>query len=83
MDDRDSGATSPERRSVALREDSDRLLIGGATLGTFAVVTGALFGATCPMCIVVAPLMLAGGAVQRWRCARAEREQEDEGGSDP
>lgn len=60
-------------RAEELREDSNKLLAGGAALGTFAAVSSALLGATCPMCIVVAPLMLGAGAVQRWRCVRAER----------
>jgi hypothetical protein len=70
-------------KATELREDSNRLLVGGATLGTFAAVTGAIFGATCPMCIVVAPLMLGAGAVQRWRCARAEAAAGDPAADDP
>jgi hypothetical protein len=58
---------------ATLKEDGNRLLVGGATLGTFAVVTSALFAATCPMCVVVAPAMLGAGAVQRWRASRKER----------
>ena len=67
----------PEDHARELREDSHRLLVGGATLGTFAVVTSALVGATCPMCVVVAPVMLGAGAVQRWRAIRKERACEE------
>ena len=69
----DERERKPEDEARELREDSHRLLVGGATLGTFAVVTSALVGATCPMCVVVAPVMLGAGAVQRWRAVRKER----------
>lgn len=69
----DERERKPEQEARELREDSHRLLAGGATLGTFAVVTSALVGATCPMCVVVAPVMLGAGAVQRWRAVRKER----------
>lgn len=72
------------REIEALREDAKNLLVGGATLGTFAAVTGAIFGATCPMCIVVAPVMLAAGGYKRWRLSCAERARQVEAeGSEP
>ena len=81
MSDREKREPS---RAEELREDAHKLLAGGAALGTFAAVSGALLGATCPMCIVVAPLMLGAGAVQRWRCAQAERaEAQDADGAQP
>lgn len=82
MDDEDQGrggssqappASAADAEVQTLKDDAHRLLVGGATLGTFAVVTSALVGATCPMCVVVAPVMLGAGAVQRWRAARKER----------
>lgn len=68
-----------------LREDAKNLLVGGATLGAFSIVTTALVGSTCPMCIVVAPVMLGAGAYKRWRLARVERErrERDEAGEEP
>jgi len=60
-----------------LKEDAHTLLVGGATLGAFSAITGALVGATCPMCLVVAPVMLGAGAYKRWQLARAEREDAD------
>lgn len=71
-------------KTRALREDSKNLLASGLTLGAFSVVTTALLGTTCPMCIVVAPVMLGAGAFQRWRLAcrvrdRARAADEPEG----
>lgn len=71
----DSKRADHDAAVAVLRNDSHHLLVGGATLGTFAAVTGALFGATCPMCIVVAPVMLGAGAYKRWRLVCAERDR--------
>lgn len=60
-----------------LKKDAHTLLVGGATLGAFSAITGALLGATCPMCIVVAPVMLGAGAFKRWQLAQLERREGD------
>jgi hypothetical protein len=63
-----------DRETRELREDAKNLLVGGATLGTFSLVTTLLVGSTCPMCIVVAPVMLGAGAYKRWKLSCRERE---------
>lgn len=77
MDDdattRATPAPASPTKLQGLRDDAKNLLVGGATLGTFSVVTTALLGATCPMCIVVAPVMLGAGAIQHWRASRLAR----------
>lgn len=64
------------------REDAKNLLVGGATLGTFSLVTAVLVGGTCPMCIVVAPVMLGAGAYKRWKLSYRERELADKARED-
>lgn len=64
-----------EREKAALREEAKTLLVGGATLGTFSVVTTVIAGTTCPMCLVAAPVMLGAGAYKRWRLARVQQEE--------
>lgn len=66
-----------------LKSDAHTLLVGGATLGAFSAITGALVGATCPMCLVVAPVMLGAGAYKRWQLAQAEREVDDTALAEP
>lgn len=63
------------RETDSLREEAKTLLVGGATLGAFSIVTTVLVGTTCPMCIVAAPVMLGAGAYKRWRLGQAERAQ--------
>jgi hypothetical protein len=66
---------TPEKQE--LKKDAHTLLVGGATLGAFSAITGALLGATCPMCIVVAPVMLGAGAFKRWQLAQLEKRERD------
>lgn len=71
------GMTHPKDDNQELRKDAHTLLVGGATLGAFSVITGALLGATCPMCVVVAPVMLGAGAFKRWQLAQLEKNERD------
>lgn len=76
MDDRDRDNPAPQdkndpaREKRALQDDAKHLLLGGASLGAFGIATTALLGATCPICVVAAPLMLGLGAYKQWRVMR-------------
>lgn len=60
-----------------LKQEAHTLLVGGATLGAFSAITATLLGATCPMCVVVAPVMLGAGAFKRWQVAKLEKRERD------
>ena len=66
-----------------LEAQSNQLLAGGVALGTFAVATTLLVGATCPLCIVAAPAMIGAAVLQRWRGARARARDEDDALREP
>jgi hypothetical protein len=46
-------------------------LIGmGLGIGAFGIVSTALIGATCPLCVVAAPTLVGAGLYKRWRAKR-------------
>lgn len=54
--------------------DANTMLLGGLGIGAFGLVSAAIGGAVCPVCVVAAPALLGIGAFKRWKEHRA-REQ--------
>ena len=50
-------------------KQANSLLLQGATVAVLGVA-GAALGAACPLCVVVAPALLTGGAFQKYRAWR-------------
>lgn len=45
----------------------------GLGIGAFGIVSTALIGATCPLCVVAAPTLVGAGLYKRWRAKRNNR----------
>jgi hypothetical protein len=65
--------------------EANTLLLGGLGIGAVGLISAAIGGAVCPVCIVAAPALLGVGAYKRWRAARARAAgaQPQGGGSKP
>ena len=68
-------ASDPAERadSDAQREetrDANAMIAAGAGIGLLGVVTAAIGGAVCPVCVVAAPALVGVGALRRWRNRR-------------
>jgi hypothetical protein len=64
-------------REANLAADNTRansLLLQGATVAALGAA-GAAIGAACPLCVVVAPALLAGGVFKKARVWLAHRDQ--------
>lgn len=48
-------------------------MLAGVGIGVLGVVSAALGGAVCPVCVIAAPALVAVGAVRRWRSPRRQR----------
>jgi uncharacterized membrane protein YebE (DUF533 family) len=51
--------------------DANTLLLGGLGIGAVGLISAAIGGAVCPVCVVAAPALLGVGAYKRWRAGRA------------
>ena len=58
--------------------DANTLIVGGIGIGAFGIISAAIGGAVCPVCVVAAPALLGVGAYKRWRAA-AKRSAADQG----
>ncbi len=51
----------------ANKKEGERLMWSGVGLGAISVVSTAVLGATCPLCVVGAPALVGWGAYKRWK----------------
>ncbi|MCA9080155.1 MAG: hypothetical protein KDA58_06325 [Planctomycetaceae bacterium] len=51
-------------------QDANTCLALGAGLGAFGVGTTLLAGATCPLCVILAPALVGAGIVKRYVASR-------------
>lgn len=56
-------------------QDANSCMAIGAGLGAFGTGAGLLIGATCPICVVLAPALIGVGAVKRFAAGRKRRSQ--------
>jgi hypothetical protein len=49
--------------------DANSLILGGLGIGAFGLISAAIGGAVCPVCVVAAPALLGVGAYQRWKAS--------------
>jgi hypothetical protein len=47
--------------------DANTLIAGGLGIGAFGLISAAIGGAVCPICVVAAPALLGVGAYKRWK----------------
>jgi hypothetical protein len=64
----DESRKDAEKSGVA-RSDANTLLAGGFGIGAFGLISAAIGGAVCPVCVVAAPVLLGVGAYKRWSLA--------------
>ncbi len=50
--------------------DANTLIAGGIGIGAFGIISAAIGGAVCPVCVVAAPALLGVGAYKRWRAGK-------------
>ena len=53
--------------------DASSLILGGLGIGAFGIISAAVGGAVCPICVVAAPALIGFGAYKRykgWKSAR-------------
>ena len=50
--------------------EGTRLMLSGAGLGLVGAASAAVLGASCPLCVVGAPALVAWGAYKRWTATR-------------
>jgi len=60
----------PDRAHEEDERDAGGMLMTGAAIGVLGVVSAALGGAVCPVCVVAAPALIGIGAYKRWRAKR-------------
>jgi hypothetical protein len=60
---------APDPRKAALAASREYLGMG-VTIGAVGLVSAAVIGATCPLCVVAAPAFLGLGAYKRWQARR-------------
>jgi uncharacterized membrane protein YebE (DUF533 family) len=58
------------------KRDAGAMLMTGAAIGVLGVVSAAIGGAVCPVCVVAAPALLGIGAYKRWRAENPPKTQE-------
>lgn len=59
-----------EAKSPGLDPEGPTLMVSGVGIGLFGVVSAAIGGAVCPICVVAAPLLLGVGAVRTVQASR-------------
>jgi hypothetical protein len=65
-----SETIASEPAACAERAAANRLLGAGLGVGVFGAVSGALLGAVCPLCIVVAPALVGAGIYEHVGASR-------------
>ncbi|MCA9055681.1 MAG: hypothetical protein KDA75_17695 [Planctomycetaceae bacterium] len=74
--------TTSDTKPLADREqqlhDANTCMALGAGLGAFGTGAGMLVGATCPICVVLAPALIGVGAVKRWTASRMRPDTTDQ-----
>lgn len=66
---------APLKEHVKLKiKEANTMLGTGAGLAAFGAGSAALIGATCPLCIVAAPVLIGIGVVGRIKAARLQKE---------
>ena len=53
--------------------DANTLIAGGLGIGAFGLISAAIGGAVCPVCVVAAPALLGVGAYKRWKARSVPR----------
>ncbi|CAN5923209.1 hypothetical protein BH11MYX4_BH11MYX4_05710 [soil metagenome] len=53
--------------------DANTLIAGGLGIGAFGLISAAIGGAVCPVCVVAAPALLGVGAYKRWKARSVRR----------
>lgn len=56
--------------SLKTLNDANTCMALGAGVGALGLVTAAAAGATCPLCVVVAPGLIGYGAYKRWQASK-------------
>jgi hypothetical protein len=59
-----------EGRQDSVAKDANTLIAGGLGIGAFGLISAAIGGAVCPVCVVAAPALVGVGAYKRWRARR-------------
>ncbi len=67
MADHEQDQKTPERG------DANTLIAGGLGIGAFGLISAAIGGAVCPVCVVAAPALLGVGAYKRWKARSGHR----------
>ena len=63
------------------KTDANTMIVGGLGIGAFGIISAAIGGAVCPVCVVAAPALLGFGAYKRWKAGqRSAPETPDQGG---
>ena len=60
----------PEGKAPGIDPEGPTLKVSGVGIGLFGVVSAAIGGAVCPICVVAAPLLLGVGAVRTVQASR-------------
>jgi hypothetical protein len=68
-------ADDEDKKVDAAKSDANTLLAGGFGIGAFGLISAAVGGAVCPVCVVAAPVLLGVGAFSRWRIASRGRRE--------
>ena len=67
--------TGPRGEANQARKDGNAFLASGVGIGAFGVVSGALLGAVCPVCVVATPALIGAGVYKRLRAWRMEQQE--------
>ena len=65
-------ADERDREKDTGTNDANSLIVGGLGIGAFGILSAAIGGAACPVCVVAAPALLGVGAYKRWKGRRRE-----------
>ena len=56
-----------------LKKDGNVCFALGAGVGVMGVGSALLLGATCPLCVLIAPGAIGYGALKRWQASQLEK----------
>lgn len=66
----DDETNAKDAKATETQSDANTLILGGLGIGAFGVISAAIGGAVCPVCVVAAPALLGIGAYKRWKAAK-------------
>jgi hypothetical protein len=66
----DDQTNAKDTKATETQTDANTLILGGLGIGAFGVISAAIGGAVCPVCVVAAPALLGIGAYKRWKAAK-------------